>query len=159
MKPCLSLLAIGLALCWTPGCGQSLAPDDAVGAVPLTRLTSEPHAFSVFSAVDQPQRLAVRDAGTLAKLWPAWWSTMSHPPPIPDVDFSREMLVVAALGAKPSSGFDVVLDSASARGDHLTVYVRTTSPPPGSAVLTVITRPIDIARVRRTSGAVVFQDL
>ena len=158
MKGCLSLLTILIAVGWT-GCAQPLAPDAPGDPVPLIRLSVEPHAFSVFSAVDRPQRFVIRDAATLAQQWPAWWSTMSQPPRMPDLDFSREMLVVVALGAKPTSGYDVVLDSAARRDDRLTIYVRTTAPPPGSVVLTVITHPIDLARVSRTDGAVLFQDL
>ena len=36
----------------------------------------------------------------------------SHPPEIPTIDFSQEMLIIARAGAKPSGGYCITVDSA-----------------------------------------------
>ncbi|MDC0661654.1 protease complex subunit PrcB family protein [Marinobacter sp. SS21] len=61
--------------------------------------------------------------------------------PLNAVDFSREHVVIVALGQKTSAGYGVTLDSAQLIGDRLTLEMRLQSPPPDSMVAQVMTTP------------------
>src|SRR5262245_64975265 len=81
----------------------------------------------------------------------------SLPPPVPEVDFSREMVVVAALGRRPSSGYEIVFTGASEADGVVTMELETKAPGPRCVTLSVITAPVDLARVPKRDGRVVFR--
>jgi hypothetical protein len=68
------------------------------------------------------------------------------------------MIVVAALGERPTGGFDIVVESATASGDALTVRIRTIAPGPSCITTDVLTQPVDVARLPRTADVVRFVD-
>ena len=67
------------------------------------------------------------------------------------------MVGVAALGGQPNSGYDLVLTNASESGGTVTVEVATRSPAPQCVILPVITSPVDLARLPRREGHVLFR--
>jgi hypothetical protein len=82
---------------------------------------------------------------------------VSPMPDVPTVDFAKHMVLVVALGTKPTGGYQILLDSAVRTTTGLTVYVRTV--PPGSAsAAAVITHPVDVGVVPKSDGAVTFLD-
>ena len=86
------------------------------------------------------------------------WQGFSPTPELPAVDFDHEMLVVAALGARPSGGFGILIESATTTSDGLEVRVRTIAPGRRCAVTAAITQPVDVARLPLITGAVGFVD-
>lgn len=138
------------------GCGQPLAPDVPV-PVPITRFAAGAHAFTASSALAEREHLVVREAQAWAELWERMWQHRSPVPDRPDVDFTREMVVVVSLGARPTSGFDILIDSAAVTAEGLTVSVRAIAPDVGCAVLPVLTEPVDIARLGRSPRPVRFE--
>ena len=138
--------------------GQSVAPDPAKGPVPVVRLRAEPHSFTFYSGLTDRQRLVVRDAVTWTQVWDRIWHGRSPVPELPQIDFAGEMVVVAALGQRPTGGYDILVDSAEANQEGLTVRVRTISPGRTCMVTQALTQPVDIARLPRTEGAVRFED-
>jgi hypothetical protein len=74
------------------------------------------------------------------------------------VDFGREMLVLVALGSRPTTGYGILVDSAFADGEGLLVQVRTVAPGPRCGTGQALTQPVDVARVPRSEGAVRFRD-
>jgi hypothetical protein len=83
-----------------------------------------------------------------------------EPPPLPEIDFSREMIVVAAMGARPTSGYAIVIDGAYAydRNYRLEVVVRSVENR-NCAAFQVMTAPVDIVRLPRTERFVVFREV
>jgi protease stability complex PrcB-like protein len=63
---------------------------------------------------------------------------------------------VAALGERPSSGHTILVDSAEATSEGLRVTYRTIAPGSGCVLLTVMTQPVDVARIARTDPVVFF---
>ena len=125
----------------------------------MVRFRPEPSAFMAFSPLGTAQTSVVRDRDAWLRMWVALFpgSPTSLPPPLPEVDFSREMVVVAALGSQPSSGYDIVFTGAFEADGVVTMELETRSPGPGCGTLTVITAPVDLARVPRRDGSVVFR--
>ena len=68
-------------------------------------------------------RLAVRDSATWNWLWARSQRCESQPSPAPPIDFNHEMVLVAAWGDRPSTGFGIAIDSAYVRGANLHVIV------------------------------------
>jgi hypothetical protein len=136
----------------------ALTTDGAGEAAMLERLRPEPYSFVYKSGLTESARVAVKDAEHWRTVWDQIWANHSEGPALPEVDFSREMLVVAALGTRPSGGYSIYVDSAYYRTDHLEVVVRSISPGAGCGATTALTQPVDIARLPRSSKPVRYRE-
>jgi hypothetical protein len=130
----------------------STAIDEAFGDAGVRRV-----AHSDYNGFDQPVRAVIRDQES----WQAAWTTlyigmMPAPPAPPSVDFSRSTVILVALGARPSGGYDITV-SRVARDAGL-LYVEVTSTSPGERCITTaaITKPVDIIVVPHTVDEAVF---
>jgi hypothetical protein len=130
------------------------APRDVI---PVSRLTPRPFAFTTYSGIPDSTRLVVRD--TLA--WLSTWRQINRPflpPPAPPaIDFTREMVVVAALGNRPSEGYDVVFEDAVEDSVGLEIGVRVVTPAGGCPVNASVTQPVDLARIPASARPVRFR--
>jgi len=125
--------------------------------VPIVRLRSEPYSFSFVSGFDKQARVVVRDDAT----WQAVWTQIFRGgtvPAIPSVDFSQEMVVVAAQGSISTGGYGILIEGASESVSGLSITVRSVSPGRRCFVTAAFTQPVDIARVPRRDGAVKFTE-
>lgn len=156
MRPAYLVMLAGAAL--GVGCSSSVAPGEPERAVPLVRLRPEPYSLTSYSGLDQPARLVVRDEVTWREVWVAIWRRHSPEPSLPEVDFSQEMLVVVALGQRPSGGFGIFADAAFMDDEELVIRVRTVAPGPRCFTTAAVTQPVDVARLPRMELAVRFRD-
>jgi hypothetical protein len=124
--------------------------------VPVVRLRAEPYSLAYYSAMQESQRLVVRDADTWSSVWAGIVGSQSPAPAPPAIDFSKEMVVVASLGARPSGGYSILVQAATMTDDGLYVQVRTISPGRNCAVTAALTQPVDVARLPATDRAVHF---
>lgn len=115
--------------------------------VPLARFRSDGATFSDNSGFTQPARLVVRDAAAWRDAWATIWQGYGTVPPLPAVDFSREIVLVAALGQRPSGGYSILVDSAATRDGELFVRVRSIAPGARCGTTTALTSPVDVVRV------------
>jgi hypothetical protein len=129
-------------------------PNDVV---PLSRLSDRPYSFTTFSGVSDSTRFVVRDSAQWTRTWTRIHSPFIPPPAPPRIDFQREMIVVAALGNRPSEGYDVMLERAVEDSTGIEVEVRVTSPGTGCPVGAAVTQPVDIARIRVSDRPVRFR--
>lgn len=140
------------------GCSASVTTGEPDGAVPLVRLRPEPYPLTFYSGLDQPERLVVRDEVAWREVWAAIWRRHSPEPPLPEVDFSQDILVVVALGQRSSGGFGIIADSAFTTNGELMIRVRTIAPGPRCYTTGAFTQPVDVARVPRMALAVRFRE-
>ena len=110
------------------------------------------------SGFDESERRVIRDAIAWAGVWAQIYENGSSKPPLPGIDFSKEQVVVAALGTRPSSGHSIRITGASGSGNAIKVKLESESPGSGCVVLTVITHPVTVAKMGRTVGSVVFEE-
>ena len=136
-ETCVTLLLLLLLT----ACDSILQPSDDL---PITRLTQ-----TGFGGFDAPQRVVVRSTADWEEVWRALWRRVNEAPPLPSINFSEHMVVVAAAGTKPTSGYSITVESASASRDRATITVRSVSPGNNCAVLQVLTSPIDVVRMPR----------
>jgi hypothetical protein len=146
-------IAIALGGCSSPQ-GSTSPPGTSI---PITRFRAEPYSFAFNSGVEQPERLVVRDSAAWNTLWIRIHARQSPIPPLPTVDFTREMVVFASLGTRSSGGYSILLDSASEAGSGaIDVVVRSVSPGPRCGVTAALTEPVDIAKLPRRDTPVQF---
>lgn len=99
-------------------------------------------------------RLIIRDAESLQDIWTRAASGQASVPPLPAVDWSRQMVVLVSAG-RMQPGDQIRVDSVGTRGGRPVVVVRTTvecQPFPATAY------PFEIVRVRRSEGPMEFEE-
>lgn len=99
-------------------------------------------------------RITVRDAALWQDVWQRATYSHPNPPPMPGIDFTREMLLVVAAG-RMNPGDQIRVDSVGIRNDEYVAIVRTIvecQPFPADAF------PMEIVRVPRDDRPVNFVD-
>jgi hypothetical protein len=152
------LLTGSLAAC---GRGGS-APAPPPAPEPLARLEAAQRLYyDDGGGIADSLRVAVRDPALLRDLWDRATSTLDSPPPLPTVDFAREMVLVVAAGRMnpgdriqvDSAGVRSELDPDGRRREIMLAQVRIIVDCTG---FDADVYPVEIVRVRRFDGPVQF---
>lgn len=104
-------------------------------------------------------RVVIRDAAALVQYWERATGPQASPPPVPSIDFDREMVVLVALGrATPEEEIHVdsllvrrELNAAGDRVETLSIVVRTVQ---GCGRFRTEAFPLEIVRARKFDGPV-----
>jgi hypothetical protein len=120
----------------------------------------EPRTFSLLKGgISTRSRLVIRNRERFDDLWEQIVGPKENKPAPPEVDFSREMLVVAAMGERPSSGYEIVITGACEVDNQVEVHVRSSNYTQcGGTQMGVITAPVDIVRMPKSDLPVVFRE-
>jgi hypothetical protein len=129
-------------------------------------------SYSVVCGILDRRRMVIRDRETLADVWkqiysgPISFSLIPEgkpipalPPPPPQIDFSRSMLLVVTMGSEPTSGYAIIVDGVYEHGNRLEVVVRNVSPGRSCGTFQSMTAPVDIVELEKREGLVIFRDL
>jgi hypothetical protein len=121
------------------------------------------HAFETIlaeahSGLAERRRELIRDEASWARLWAEIHAGVTPAPPLPPVDFAREMLIAVASGTRPSGGFSIKVRSIATRGERLEVAVVESCPAPGAMVSMSLTQPVEVVRAPRLTQAPRFQE-
>lgn len=143
----------------TTGCSASVNSEIPIGAVALdVRELAAPLAQYHYSGYEERQRLVIRDAASMAQFWATLTAGVSPQPPVPAVDFSTEMVIVAAMGSRPSGGYSIHVDQVYERDGRVTAVVREVSPSASCVVTAALTTPVAAVRIPRRPGDVTFAE-
>lgn len=134
-----------MALTVVAGCVQPGVKAAGDATVPIATLASQDQC----SGQNRPAVRWIADASEWRDLHARINSQWINPPPPPEVDFSREGVLLIAMGQRSSAGYGLVLadDVASVRNGVLTVPVSWREPPPGRQQGQVMTSPCLLATV------------
>lgn len=72
------------------------------------------------------------------------------------VGFTGETVLLAGLGTQPTAGYDVRFDSLATRNDTLFAFVGRVQPRSGSVLTASTTSPVEVIRIPKHTGPVVF---
>ncbi len=131
-----------------PLTATEIAWNDA-GVVRLARIAN--------SGFRDPARLVIDDEAQWTTVWTLLWAQQdSQPaPPPPAVDFTRNSVIVAALGQGSARGFGIDLSRIATTRD--TVYAEVSSRlSVGCNTLAELSQPVDVIRIPKPHAPVVF---
>lgn len=124
---------------------------------PLQRLDARYGSIYRFSSgINEERLITLRNQREWEGQWYRITSRHGNPPGPPLVEFTTHMVLLAAMGARPSGGYSVSIDRVSEQPDELQAFVTFTSPGPRCGNTAAITHPADIALVRRSDKPVRF---
>lgn len=112
-------------------------------------------SFRYSSGIQAATRQTLRDAAAWREAWTQLTSRSGPPVPLPEVDFDREMVLVATLGEQSSGGYTIRIGSVHrAAGGELVAEVVQTSSGARCGVTAALTAPADVVIVPRSDAAV-----
>lgn len=154
----LRLLLLVPFICLALGCKSSpTTPTEPPVPLAVTRFDGFPQPLAEYSGMVTPTRMVVRDAATWQAVWEQIFRNQTPRPPVPQVDFTREVVAVVALGERRTGGHGIFIDDATEVSTGVTINVRTVSPEQNCVVTQALTQPVDAARLPRRD-TIVFAD-
>jgi hypothetical protein len=124
----------------------------------VERLRPQPIAFETNSGLGDSLHLVVRDTSSWRRIWQRIHQPFIPQPALPAIDFARDMVVVAAMGTRPSGGYNVVIEGAGEDSSGVEVFVRQSSPAAGCPLSAAFTQPVDVAKIPARPDSVRFSD-
>jgi PrcB C-terminal len=139
------------------GCSSS---NDSTDAKNVPALTQNPNLKMLVhewtSGMHEPAAYVVNDNTAYMDTWARIYPDATTRPVMPPVDFTTQMLLVAAMGQQPTTGFDIAFDTVT-YGTEVQVGI-TERIPVNCLVLSTETQPVIVAQVSASSGTVTFHD-
>jgi hypothetical protein len=134
---------------------RAMAPS---ASLPVSHFRDASDGFTQYSGIRDSLRVVIRDAGAWREHWAAIHRPFIPAPALPDVDFTREMILLASTGTRPTAGFGIRIEAVTADSTRLVVVVRRTVPGDGCALAAVVTQPVDVARIPVTTLPISFAE-
>lgn len=110
------------------------------------------------SRIEVPVRTVAYDSATLA----VWWRQITSNPfdssAPPRIDFQRYMVIVVAMGARPTIGNAFAITSIDSTSTSMRVHVRMSSPGSDCIEGMEAQYPVDLVQVPRSNKLVIFDD-
>ncbi|MBZ2168551.1 protease complex subunit PrcB family protein [Marinobacter sp. F4216] len=142
MKKCrfIPVVSCVAVLSLTAGCALSQTETDT--GAPLARQIGQ----SSHCGLTAPGHVVLRSTTDVDRLEQLPARTLSLAP-LRELDFSREHVVLAALGQKPTGGYGVMLADSEIVDGRLDLSVTVKAPEPGAMVPQMITTPCAVIAV------------
>ena len=105
-------------------------------------------------------RLVIKNRDEFSDLWGQFIASVQDQPApsLPAVDFSKEMVIVAAMGAKPSCCYWTFIDGVCEANGQVEVFVSSVDDVSCFGQFPVETFPADAVRIPRTDLPIVFRE-
>jgi len=126
--------------------------------VAVTRFRADSVAYTTYSGINDSLHVVIRDLPRWRDYWGRIHSPFFPQPPAPAIDFRREMVILAALGRRPSLGYDILITSALRDSAGIEVFLVRSKPTQGCPVPAAITEPVDLARIPTSDLPVRFTE-
>jgi len=93
------------------------------------------------SGIERQRFETLRDTVALRKLWQAHTAGVSPAPPLPDVDFSKEMVIAAFAGTRNNGGYIMSISRITEYPDRIEIDLSLTQPGSDCMVTEALTQP------------------
>ena len=154
---------IAIALLCVAGCGRGKAPAPQLPPPPTPMPPPVPLYYDNGGGIRDSTRVVIHDEATFADYWRQATSTQASPPPQPQVDFNRDMVILVGAGQKkPDDEIRVdsllmrpELNPEGKRVETLTIVVRWTE---GCRQFNTAAFPVQIVRARKFEGPMKWEE-
>jgi hypothetical protein len=140
----------------TPALDVEAPAKDGAPTVPSERDSLVRLYHSRTSGMISPVRGTVWDARSWATVWEHLRQGGRDSLPTPAVEFSKDLVIIAALGAVKSTGYDILIDSVARTTSEFLIFVRVREPGNLCEGGPMQTEPVDVVRVPRSRLPVRF---
>jgi len=142
--------AVFFTLCVLDACAAQ-APFPNPMTIPLTTIQK-----GNFSGIREPLQVTVRTQDAWESLWKKHTSIQRPPSPLPEVNFTTEMVVGIFAGEKTTGGYETEITRAELKDSTLYVYYVEKAPMAGGMTIQALTQPFHLAKLPRYELPIVF---
>lgn len=148
-----AMLALSVALAGCSSATDTAPSDDSLGRLVTAEQPSTTVAREYFSGLTQATDQLITSEDQWARVWAAIYSNRSPAPARPQIDFSREALVLSALGT--SNGINNLIEGVRVFERGVVAQVVKERYSERCLVLTAVGQPVHVVRIPRPDGNVV----
>jgi hypothetical protein len=113
-------------------------------------------AKGAFSGIQDPRQEVLRDQKKWEELWKAHAVRSNPAPRLPEVDFTKEMVIAATMGRQRTGGYTIEITGVETTDTELKISIKRTTPPPGTMAIQALTAPFHFVAVPRSDLKPVF---
>jgi hypothetical protein len=135
---------------------QVPVPDEPAAPAPSEPLFQTVIVDQFYSGIGASKRMLIRTGEEWRGFWREMYGDEEPIPTAPVIDFETSMVVVAALGTRPTEGYWVEIESVLASEEGIQVKIIETAPGEGCVVNEALTSPVTAVAVERSEGQVTF---
>ncbi len=114
-------------------------------------------AKGAFGGILEPRQEIIQDQATWEKVWAKHAAGGRAPGSLPEVDFSKDMVILVTMGRKNTGGYSIQITRVEPVGNKLRITVKRTSPPPGAMTIQALTAPFNMVAVPKSDLAPEFE--
>jgi PrcB C-terminal len=142
---------------WAIAAGLTVVPFMTLaqggGDLPFWRMHNSP----INTGFNQPADKVVTSKKEFARVWSQVYANFSPQPKVPAIDFSKEMILVIAMGQQTSGGHSIRVERIWDNGGERTgVISMGHSPGKGCMTPASMTAPVEIVRLERPRKPIKF---
>jgi hypothetical protein len=130
-------------------------PADAV-RIATRDFDEQTRAFQGYGGITERRRAVIRTEDEWRAAWALITSHVSPRPPLPAVDFGRDIILLAAMGTRPTGGYAIDIAPVYQQDGELYAVVQETSPGSACPTTQALTHPLRVVLVARTDAPVHF---
>ena len=150
MRTAILVAALAIAGCENT---TDTGTDDSLGRLLVPEQVSTTVVREYFSGITEPADLLITTSEEWSRIWAAIYSNRSPAPNRPDIDFTREALVLSALGSSP--GINNLIENVQLFERGVLVRVVKERYSERCLVLTAVGQPVHVVRIPRPEGRMV----
>ena len=105
---------------------------------------------------ENPTTKLINNQAGFEDLWQKIWNRTSDKPQIPEVDFSKNQLILVAIGAKNNGGYGLEIEKITETKNELNVIYFETKAGEKCMTTQAIVFPFELIEIEKTSKNVVF---
>lgn len=105
---------------------------------------------------ENPTTKVINNQAGFEDLWQKIWNRTSHKPQIPKIDFTKNQLILVAIGAKNNGGFGLEIEKITETKKELTVNYFETKADEKCMTTQAIVFPFELIEIEKTSKKIVF---
>jgi hypothetical protein len=147
--------AVSMAGCDGPTTGPRV-PSNAAALSVSRVFEGSLSAFRFHTGYTERERLVIRSPEQWSQAWARIIQTYSPRPAAPAVDFDNEVVILVAMGQRPSGGYFIAVEGVYDADGRVFAEVREQSPGAGCITTEALTEPVDAVRVPRRDVPVIF---
>jgi len=110
-----------------------------------------------YSGHDDRKDYVIKDNTAWNNLWDVVHSRMSPKPDFPNINFNDEMIIAVFQGSHSTGGYSIEITKIIKKENSVEVFVKETTPSPGSMVTQAITQPYHIVKTKKADKEVIFK--
>lgn len=111
------------------------------------------------SGIEDAREMVITDQSEWESFWSELNANVQPVPDLPEIDFSREMVIAVTLGMRSTTGYSVNITGVDEEEDSITVTYLEMQPPWDAIVGQALTQPYHVIKIQKSDKPVEFSGL